>query len=136
MKSNAARIEQKVVRVMKVYEQMMGLRNTEAKELFNMAYNTLKDNLDGKHHPKLDVLLNIFQGMFPDGEGRVFPDALKGSVKYLTPEEMHARIFAACMDDDAEKVKEVAGIMIKLADGKISSFSELEALLKKKRSDK
>lgn len=129
-------MEKKILRVLGVYIHLMGVCTTNAKEEFGIVRNTLNENLKGNHHPKLQVLLDIFFGLFPDWEGRVFPDALKGASRFLTPDELDARIFATCLDDDAERMKSVAELLVKLADKEIPPFSELDALWEKEKSDK
>lgn len=129
-------IEGKVLHVMEVYNKLMPCSAQDVKEVFGMARNTLTNNLKLSHHPKLKVLLSIFFGWFPEMEGHVFPDTPREIAKHLSPIELQVRIFAAFLDDDADRMREVGNSLILLADKKIPSLSELEMLLKKKESDK
>lgn len=121
---------------MEVYNKLMPCSAQDVKEMFGMARNTLTNNLKLSHHPKLKVLLSIFFGWFPEMEGHVFPDTPRELAKHLSPIELQARIFAACLDDNADRMKEAGELLILLAEKKIPSLSELEMLLKKKESDK
>lgn len=132
----ASRIEEKVLSVMDLYRQLIPCKVDDMKAVFGMGYNTLKDNLKMVHHPKLKVLLDAFFGWFPEMEGNVFPDVSRELAKRLSPSEVQARIFAACLDDDEDRMREVGALLIKLADKKIPPLSELEMLLEKKESDK
>ena len=129
-------IEGKVLHVMEVYNRLMPCSAQDVKEVFGMARNTLTNNLKLSHHPKLRVLLSIFSGWFPEMEGRVFPDASREVASRLSPCELQARIFAACLDDDVDRMKKVSALLNMLADKKIPSLPELEMLLEKKKSDK
>ena len=121
---------------MDVYRRFIPCMVDDMKGMFGMDYNTLKDNLKMVHHPKLNVLLKIFFGWFPEMEGHVFPDVSGPLVKRLSPSELQARIFAACLDDKEDRMREIGTLLLDLADKKIPPLSELEILLKKEKPDK
>lgn len=132
----ASGIEKKVLSVMDLYRQLIPCKVDDMKVVFGMGYNKLKDNLQMVHHPKLKVLLDAFFGWFPEMEGNVFPDVSRELAKRLNPGEVQARIFAACLDNDEDRMREVGTLLIKLADKELPPFSVLEKLLKKKEYDK
>ncbi|WP_455667831.1 hypothetical protein [Phocaeicola sp.] len=129
-------MEEKVLKVFGVYFELMGYKPTDSKNLFGMAYNTFKNNMGCAHHPKLKVLLDVFQGLFPEEGDAMFPDLPKKVANSLSANEMEARLFAAFLDDDAARMREVAAVMCRLADKEIPSISELAAYAEKKESDK
>ena len=98
----------------------------------DISYNTLALNLEGKHHPKVDVLLKVSDGLFPESRDQFFPDVPKDIAKSLTYNEMMARVFSEWLERDSERIKQVADLMCKIADEKLTPLSVLDNYLKEK----
>lgn len=131
----ALTVEGKVKAVIGKFLHLVEFKTTYAPEMMGMAYNSLEDNL-GKRHPKLEVLLRIVFGLFPSAEKEIFPGYPKFLSDHLNRDELEARIFSACLDDNPVRVMSVAQKMIALAEGKFPSLPELEKCHNQMKNDK
>lgn len=112
--------------VAKWYVNAMSVGVKDVRPVYNVARNTLFDNLDGIREIKVVHLFKIHEGIFPDGEASISPEVPKEAIKFLDPNEMDARMFAACLDDDPEKVKAVAALMVKLVNNELPPLPKLK----------
>lgn len=128
-------LEGKVKTIIGKFLHLVGFKATYASEMMGMPYNSLEDNLK-ERHPKLEVLLRIVFGLFPSAEEELFPGYPKALSEHLNRDELEARIFSACLDDDPERMKSVAQKMIALAAGEFPSLPELEKMHEQMKKDK
>ena len=92
----------------------------------------MKDN----HHPKLEVMVRIARGLFPGLEEEIMPGLPRKLSSHLCRNEMMARIFAAFLGNNAKRIKQVASLMSRLADGELPTLSELDVMKKAAKKDK
>lgn len=118
--------KKKLLHVAKWYVTAMNVEVENVRLVYDLARNTLFDNLDGLHEIKVVHLFKIHEGIFPDGEASISPEVPKEAIKFLNPNEMDARMFAACLDDDPEKVKAVAALMVKLVNNELPPLPKLK----------
>ncbi|MCD7924195.1 MAG: hypothetical protein LUI85_05655 [Bacteroides sp.] len=106
-----------------------------------LANNTLTNSLNGEHHPKFKVLLLMRMALFEGGEAQIFPQAPREVAKYLSLNELDARLVAAYLGHDGERMKQLADRLYELADEENPSLSSLVELMpktpkvKKKKKD-
>lgn len=117
-----------VLKVYHAYIKLFSFKETYSAENMGMAYNTLENNLAGKHDPKVGFLMHISETLFPDGETEFFPNLPPAVANSLTESEMNARLFSAWLGGDAKKVHRVADLLHRLADKELPSLTDLLAL--------
>lgn len=130
------RCKKKLSDVARWYVNVINVKVEDVKMVYDMTRNTLIHNLDGLHDIKVDHVFKIQEGIFPDGEASISPEIPKEAIKFLDPNEMDARMFAACLDDDPEKVNAVAALMVKLVNHELPPLPKLKLPAKKKGADK
>lgn len=96
-----------------------------------LANNTLTNSLSGEHSPKFKVLLQVREALFEGGEAQIFPQAPREVAKYLTLNELDARLVAAYLEHDGERMKQLADRLYELADEENPSLSSLVELMPK-----
>ena len=132
----AYHIESSVMSVLRAYADLISYKFTSAKVDMKMSYNTLENNLKDNHHPKLEVMVRIARGLFPGLEEDIMPGLPRKLSSHLCRNEMMARIFAAFLGNNAKRIKQVASLMSRLADGELPTLSELDVMKKAAKKDK
>lgn len=112
---------------------LVGLHPKLDADANGMNYNTLKANMQGDVHIKLNVMLDIVRMIFPEVEPGVIPGLPREVYKHLTRNEMAARIFAAFLNGDRERMLAVGRLLIGLSRGEEPELEELMELFEKVR---
>lgn len=126
--------EEKMKHVLDVYAEVLDLKRARCSKLMGMAYNTFMDNVRGSINIKVDVIMRIVNALFPFVETEIFPDKPKEVAKELSRNELAARLFAAALNDNKERMLAVAQLLTDLAEERLMELDELLEVSRKAKN--
>lgn len=125
--------EQKVKKTLSDYAFLVHFQPKVGAEANGLNYNTLKATMGGPVNIKLVRLIEAVSVLFPEVEPGIFPGLPKELSKHLTRNELAARIFAAMLDSDKDRMRAVGELLIALSGEAEPGLEELLELAKNVR---